>query len=71
LTYRAIAALDDASYLAVLKTIYGKLEGYEVTQFYWTIRPMTHPALLEFRKKIRAEKGGAALGVSGSMEAFQ
>lgn len=55
--YRAIAALDDSAQLPVLKKIYEQLESYEVSEFYWAIRPMTGPAMLEFRKQIRDEVG--------------
>ena len=57
LVYRAIAALDDGEQLPVLKAIYAKLESYEYSEFYWTIRIMTGPAVLEFRKQIRDEVG--------------
>lgn len=59
--YRAIAVIDDSQYLPVLKQIYKDLETYNVNEFYWTIRIMTGPKLLEFRKLIRDEKGADAL----------
>jgi hypothetical protein len=57
LTYRAIAALDDSSHLAVLREIYAALEEGERSDFYWTVRIMTGPEVLEFRKQIRDEVG--------------
>ena len=57
LVYRAIAVVDDPQYIAVLREIYGKLEDYEVSEFYWTIRIMSGPEILKFRKQIRDEKG--------------
>ena len=59
--YRAIAATDDSQYLPVLKQIYSTIEGYHINEFYWTIRIMTGPRILEFRKQIRKEKGAEAL----------
>jgi HEAT repeat protein/thioredoxin-like negative regulator of GroEL len=57
LVYRAIAALDDSSRLATLREIYATLEQGEKSDFYWTIRIMTGPEMLEFRKQIREETG--------------
>jgi HEAT repeat protein/thioredoxin-related protein len=57
MTYRAIAALDDPKYVPVLKEIYANLEQNEVRDFYWTIRTMTGPEILKFRKQIRDERG--------------
>jgi hypothetical protein len=57
LVYRAIAVTDDPKYIAVLREIYSKLEDYEVSEFYWTIRIMSGPEILKFRKQIRDEKG--------------
>jgi HEAT repeat protein len=61
LAYRAIAVLDDPKYLPVLKEIYANLEQYEVREFYWTIRVMTGPEILKFRKQIRDERGASEL----------
>jgi HEAT repeat protein len=61
LVYRAIAALDDPKYLPVLKEIYANLEQYEMREFYWTIRIMTGPEILKFRKQIRDERGVSEL----------
>jgi hypothetical protein len=61
LAYRAIAVLDDPKYLPVLKEIYANLEQYEVREFYWTIRVMTGPKILKFRKQIRDERGASEL----------
>lgn len=57
LVYRAIAVLDDPKYIPVLRDIYAKLNEYEVSEFYWTIRIMSGPEILKFRKQIREEKG--------------
>jgi HEAT repeat protein len=57
LVYRAIAVIDDPKYIAVLREIYGKLQDYEISEFYWTIRIMSGPEILKFRKQIRDEKG--------------
>jgi hypothetical protein len=57
LAYRAIAALDDSSHLPLLREIYAALSEYEKSEFYWTIRIMTGPEMLEFRKQIREEVG--------------
>jgi HEAT repeat protein len=57
LVYRAIAALDDSSQIPVLRKIYTSMQRYEVSEFYWTIRIMTGPDILRFRKQIRDEVG--------------
>jgi hypothetical protein len=62
LTYRAIASIDDPQYIPVLREVYGKLEEDEVTEFYWTIRIMSGPEILAFRKEIRDKIGTARLG---------
>ena len=62
LVYRAIAVIDDPKYIPVLREIYGKLEQYEMSEFYWTIRIMSGPEILAFRKQIRDEVGASQLG---------
>jgi HEAT repeat protein len=62
LVYRAIAVSDDPKYIPVLREIYGKLEQYEMSEFYWTIRIMSGPEILAFRKQIREEVGASQLG---------
>jgi hypothetical protein len=58
LVYRAVAALDDESQLAVLKQIYATLkDGYEIREFYWTVRGMSGKSILEFRGQMRKELG--------------
>jgi hypothetical protein len=57
LVYRAIAVLDDPTYLPVLREIYKRLERYYVGRFYWTIRIMSGPEIISFRKQIRDEVG--------------
>jgi HEAT repeat protein/thiol-disulfide isomerase/thioredoxin len=59
--YRAIAVIDDPKHIPILKEIYGKLQQHEVSEFYWTIRIMSGPEILAFRKQIRDERG-AQLG---------
>jgi HEAT repeat protein len=56
LVYRAIAVVDDPRYIPVLREIYGKLDEYEVNEFYWTIRIMSGSEMLKLRKQIRDEK---------------
>ena len=57
LAYRAIAALDESNQIPLLRKIYAGLKQYEVSEFYWTIRIMTGPEILKFRKQIRDEVG--------------
>jgi hypothetical protein len=53
LVYRAIATIDDPQYIDVLRQIYDKLDRFDVGEFYWTIRIMSGPEILKFRKEIR------------------
>jgi HEAT repeat protein len=62
LVYRAIAVVDDPKYIPVLREIYGKLEDYEMSEFYWTIRIMSGSEILTFRKEIRDKVGASKLG---------
>lgn len=55
LVYRAIAALDDSSRIPILMQIYKELDNWRVREFYWTIRVMTGPKILEVRQRIRKE----------------
>jgi HEAT repeat protein len=57
LVYRAITALDDPAQLPVLREIYGQLSKADTSEFYWTIRSMTGPEILQFRRLIRQEIG--------------
>ena len=59
LVYRAIAVTDEPSYVPILREIYGNFEpdDYVVPDFYWTIRIMSGPEILQFRKQIRDEVG--------------
>lgn len=57
LVYRAIAALDDSSQMAALREIHGRLDEYEMRDFYWTIRIMSGPEILKLRKEIRDAVG--------------
>jgi hypothetical protein len=62
LVYRAIAVTDDPKYIPVLREVYGKLQQYEMTEFYWTIHTMSGPEILTFRKEIRDKVGASRLG---------
>lgn len=57
MVYRAVAAVDDSRYIPELREIYSKLDEHEIDDFYWTIRRMTGPKILEFRKEIRTKHG--------------
>jgi HEAT repeat protein len=57
LTYRAIATLNDSSRLPILREIYAQFSYYETSNFYWTIRIMSGPEILQFRKEIRDKVG--------------
>lgn len=57
LVYRAITALDDPAQLPVLREIYSQLSKTDTSEFYWTIRSMTGPEILQFRRLIRQEVG--------------
>ena len=53
LVVRAIAVVDDPQYIGVLRQIYDKLDDSDKGEFYWTIRIMSGPDILRFRKEIR------------------
>ena len=53
LVYQAIAVIDDPKYIGVLREIYDGLQQYDVGEFYWTIRIMSGPEILKFRKEVR------------------
>ncbi|MHB0957776.1 MAG: HEAT repeat domain-containing protein [Pirellulaceae bacterium] len=58
LVYRAIAVRDDPQYIPILRDIYARLrQEWELKQFYWTVRIMSGPEILEFRKRLRREIG--------------
>lgn len=57
LVYRAIAALDDSSRIAVLREIAARLNPTETRDLYWTIRGMTGQEMLKFRKELRDKVG--------------
>ncbi|QDT93653.1 HEAT repeat domain-containing protein [Gimesia algae] len=63
LVYRAIAYQNDTTYVPLLKTIYEKhidkrrYYDKDLKDFYWTIRIMSGPEILAFRKRIRDEVG--------------
>ena len=57
LVYGAIASLDDPQHVPILREIHVKLGESEVRNFYWTIRGMTGPEILKFRKELRDKHG--------------
>lgn len=57
LVYRGLASLDAYGQVDVLRTVYGRLEDYERSDFYWTIRIMSDREVLALRKQIRDEVG--------------
>ncbi|MBI4581213.1 MAG: HEAT repeat domain-containing protein [Planctomycetes bacterium] len=59
LVYRAVAALDDDSQAPLLEEIYRTFPkgDYGLREFYWTIRDMSGPNLINLRKQIRDEVG--------------
>ncbi|HJT34812.1 MAG TPA: HEAT repeat domain-containing protein [Pirellulales bacterium] len=59
LVYHALAALDDSRHADLLVEIYDRSEhnGVDMRDFYWTIRSMTGPEVLQLRKRIRDEIG--------------
>jgi hypothetical protein len=59
--YRAAAVLDDPKYVPVLREIYGQMQDYQISEFYWTIRIMSGPEILKFRKEIREKHGMSQL----------
>ena len=66
LVYRAIAHLDAAEHVPLLKRIYAEIQRdpdpeASIKEFYWTVRGMTGPEALALRKQIRDEQGAATL----------
>jgi len=57
LVYRAIAAMDDSSQVAVLRGVVARLNPVETRDLYWTIRGMTGQEMLQLRKEIRDKVG--------------
>jgi HEAT repeat protein/thiol-disulfide isomerase/thioredoxin len=59
LVFRAIAALDSAEHVPVLREIYAKVgqDRSDLREFYWTIRVMSGPEVLKLRKEIRDAHG--------------
>jgi hypothetical protein len=53
LVYRAIAIGDDSKYIPILREIFAKLDKSDLYEFYWTIRIMSGPEILKFRKQVR------------------
>jgi HEAT repeat protein len=53
LVYRAIAKTNDPKHVPLLKEIAGKMQNYELPQFYWTIRGMKGPEVEQFRKELK------------------
>jgi hypothetical protein len=66
LLVRAIAHADQPEHVAVLRRIYAEIKQQTdpdeaIKEFYWSIRPMTGPEVLELRKQIRDENRGSTL----------
>jgi HEAT repeat protein len=57
LVYRAIAAVDEGEHIGVLQQIAQRLDEHAASEFYWTIRIMTGPEILKFRKEVREKFG--------------
>jgi hypothetical protein len=61
LVYRAIVALDEAQQIGVLQQIAQRIDEHAASEFYWTIRGMTGPEILKFRKEMRDKLGMESL----------
>ena len=59
LAYRAIAYKNDPTQVGVVEDIYESMKNrpYMMREFYWTIRIMSGPDILELRSRIRDEQG--------------
>jgi HEAT repeat protein/thiol-disulfide isomerase/thioredoxin len=59
LVYHAVAALDDSRHVKLLVEIYEGIDhnAVDVRDFYWAIRSMSGPEILQLRKRIRDEVG--------------
>ncbi len=57
LVYQAIVATNDPQYIPELKTIADRIEDYRARHFYWTVRSMSGPDILQFRKQLREKFG--------------
>jgi hypothetical protein len=61
MVYRAAAVLNDDSLTPTLEEIYhsfpDKTNSWPLKKFYWTIRTMTGPKVMELRKQMRDEVG--------------
>ena len=49
----------------MLREIYGKLQEYEISEFYWTIRIMSGPEILKFRNEEIRDTAGQRSSVRG------
>ena len=63
LVYYAIADADDAKYFPILDEIYQAIsqQSNDLREFYWTIRSMHGPDVLQLRKRIRDDVGMSQL----------
>jgi hypothetical protein len=61
LVYRAIAALDEGEHVGLLQQIMLRIDQHAASEFYWTIRIMTGPEILKFRKEVREKFGMESL----------
>lgn len=57
LVYRAIAKLNAADRIDVLREIQGTIPEFDIADFYWTIRIMSGDDVLRLRKEIRDKYG--------------
>ena len=57
LVYRGIAVSNDPQYVPLLREIYKQVKDWDVSEFYWTIRAMKQPEIVELRAQIRREVG--------------
>lgn len=65
MAYRSIAVANDPRWVPQLKRMYGAMKSdswdSSMSDFYWTIRIMTGPEILQFRKMIRGEQDADTL----------
>ncbi|MCE9546275.1 MAG: HEAT repeat domain-containing protein [Planctomycetia bacterium] len=57
LLYQAIAASNDPQYVPMLRDIYKQLRPWDMSDFYWTIRALKQPEIVELRAQMRREVG--------------
>ena len=59
MVFGAVTSLNDDALTPILEEVYATYdkEDYDLREFYWTIRSMKGPAVLQLRKRIRDEVG--------------